>query len=62
VAREDRLDVRFVAREAKGARADGGLGFLQVSVVLEDFAGDDPHLIIGEHVEEPDGGLFEAEP
>ena len=62
MAREDRLHVRFVALQEERAGTDGTLGFLQVAELLHDFAGDDPHrLRRGQHVEQPDVGLFEDE-
>ena len=62
VALEDRLHVRLVALQEEGPGADGRLGFLQVAVFLHHFRGDDPHAHrVGQHVEQPDEGLFEEE-
>src|SRR5690349_2084712 len=45
VAFEDRLDVRLVAFQDKGASANGVFWFLQVAELLYHFWGDNPHTL-----------------
>ena len=62
VALEDRLHIGLVVFQEEGARADGGLRFLQVAELLHHFRGDDPHAPrIRQSVDQPDERLFEDE-